>query len=446
MKIWPKTLKDKDFTNKILYFFIALPGLFLLVNEYPVFAITSNLMVLFLGILFLFYKGSITSYHSQVLRILLVIYIYFTLSYFISNQTLENFFSYEFLRYDGSFFFCYILFFALSVPYFDYKKATSLYFKFIFFTFSLFGLIGLYGFLSDKFQLFFKYHGASYGKTFTVLNYAHNATGSVYAVVCIFLLVFLLSEKNKKFKIIYIVLLILCLGGLFMTKSRGSYVSFGVGAVFVLWFYFRSIKKFIISIFSILVVSLPLIFVTGAYKRIMLIFDLKEANTSWRFVLWERALYMFKNSPIFGIGFGRFNDVYFPPVYNNNFNFENLNSFIGLPKFISFFMEPNFIFSSAHAHNSYLQYLAETGIVGLGLLILFWVFVFKRIFTAYNTVNDDFSKKIFLCALGSIVALFTLSLFENYFSATTVMMCVSMVASLSLGIYWQERKHGPLKK
>jgi hypothetical protein len=58
---------------------------------------------------------------------------------------------------------------------------------------------------------------------------------------------------------------------------------------------------------------------------------------------------------------------------------------------------------------------------------------------AYNTVGDDFSKKIFLCSLGSIIALFTLSLFENYFSAATVMMCISMVTSLSLGIYWQEK-------
>ena len=82
MKIQSDTLKNKDFINKILYFFIALPGLFLLVNEYPLFAIISNLIVLFLGVFFLFYKGSITSDHYQVLGILLVIYIYFTSSSF----------------------------------------------------------------------------------------------------------------------------------------------------------------------------------------------------------------------------------------------------------------------------------------------------------------------------------------------------------------------------
>ena len=132
MKIQSDTLKNKSFINKVLCFFIALPGLFLLVNKYPLFAITSNLIVLVLGIFFLFYKGSITSDHSQVLGILSIIYVYFTLSYFISNQTFKNFFSYNFLRYDGSFYFSYILFFALAVPYFNYKKLPisilSLYF------------------------------------------------------------------------------------------------------------------------------------------------------------------------------------------------------------------------------------------------------------------------------------------------------------------------------
>lgn len=437
MKIQSDTLKNKDFINKILYFFIALPGLFLLVNEYPIFAIASNLIVLILGLFFLFYRSSINSEHFKVLGILSVIYIYFTLSYFISNQTLKNFFSYEFLRYDGSFYFSYMLFFALAVPYFNYRKVANIYFKFIFFTFSAFSLVAIYIYITKNFFIFFKHQGT--GDTFTALNYAHNASGSVYAVVSIFLMIFLLREHKKNLKILYAIMLVLCLVGLFLTKSRGSYTGFAIGALVVLWLHFRSIKKFIISVLAMIAVSIPLIFVSDAFKRIMQIFDFKEANISWRFVLWERALYMFKQSPIFGIGFGRFNDISFPNPRLNDFSFERLHFFAGYPKIVSFFMETKYDFSNAHAHNSYLQYLAETGIVGLGLLIFFWVFVFKRILRAYNTVGDEFSKKIFLCSLGSIAALFALAISENYFSAATVMMCISMVTSLSIGVYWQER-------
>jgi len=285
--------------------------------------------------------------------------------------------------------------------------------------------------------MFFKHQGT--GDTFTALNFAHNASGSVYAVVSMFLVVFFLREKKRNLKILYAVMLIICIVGLFLTKSRGSYVGFAAGTLLVLWLNFRSIKKFIISILIVIIVSVPLIFISDAFNRIMQIFDLKEANISWRFVLWERALYMFRQSPILGIGVGRFNDVDFGSKYND-FSFENLHFFAGYPKIVSFFVDRNYDFSNAHAHNSYLQYLAETGIVGLGLLILFWVLVFKKMLIAYNTVNDEFSKKIFLCSMGSIAALFALAISENYFSAATVMMCISMVASLSVGIYWQEKK------
>jgi len=431
-----RTLEEKSLLTKIIYLFIALPGLFLLVNEYPIFAVTSNLLVILLGLFFLFYRGSINSEHYRVLRILLIIYIYFTLNYFISGQTLKNFFSYEFLRYDGSFYFSYILSFALAVPYFNYKKVANIYFKFIFFTFSVFSLIAIYIYLTKNFFMFFKFQGT--GDTFTALNYAHNASGSVYAVVSIFLIVFLLREHKKSLKILYAVILVLCLVGLFLTKSRSSYAGFAVGVLVILWLNFRSIKKFIISILAMIAVSVPLIFLSDSFKRIMQIFDFKEANISWRFVLWERALYMFKQSPILGIGFARFNDVDFSSRLND-FSFERLHVFIGYPKIVSFFMDPKYDFSNAHAHNSYLQYLAETGIVGLGLLIFFWIFIFKKILKGYNTIKDDFSKKVLLCSMGGIIALFTLALFENYFSAATVMMCLSMVTSLSIGIYWQEK-------
>jgi len=433
-------LKGKNISNKVLYVIIASPGFFLLVNEYPLLAIISNLMVLAIGIFFFFYRGSVSREHSGILGMLSIIYVYLILSYFISNQPVSNLFSYQFLRYDGSFFFCYILFFALAVPYFDYKRAAGLYFKFIFFTFTTFVVIGIYALVTQKYFSLFKYQGSeNYGSAFTAFNFAHNATGSVYAVVCVSLLAFFLYESRRKYKILYFSILVFCLAGVFLTKSRGSYVACTTGIVFVLWFYFRSIKKFIISLISVVAVALPIVFLTGAYKRIMLIFDFKEANISWRFVLWERALYMFKQSPIFGVGFGRFNDIGFPSSRLNDFSFQNLHVFAGYPRIVSFFMDSKFDFSNAHAHNSYLNYLAETGIVGLGLIIFFWILIFKKVLSAYNKTQNEFSKKVFLSCMGSIVVLFTLSLFENYFSATTVMMFISMVSSLSLGIYWQEK-------
>ncbi|MCL4385560.1 MAG: O-antigen ligase family protein [Actinobacteria bacterium] len=265
------------------------------------------------------------------------------------------------------------------------------------------------------------------GKFFHAFNVTHNATGSVYSIICIFALVFFLREKNLYKKIIYIFVLASCMLGLFITKSRGSYVGFAMALIFVLWMNYRSVKKFFISISIIIGASVPFIYITGAYKRILQIFDFK-ATTLVRFDLWERAWNLFSSSPIFGVGFGR---------YNDNFDYTRLQ---GIRGFFNLYIDPNFIINDAHAHNAYLQFLSETGIFGLFLLLLFWFLCFYKINRACINTKDEFSKKVYLCGLGSIINLLIISLTENYLSATTVMVCVSIIIALSLGLIWQDNK------
>lgn len=420
--------------KRFLYFLIALPGLALLVNEYRFVGITSFIIILLIGLIFFIIKKSITRYHFEIILILSVIYIYFILSYFTSNQSAGDFFSYQFFRYDGNFFFNYLPFFALAVPYFNYKKATKIFFIIIFSTFTLASLIGLVEYSIGNFNLFFSVQNSE--RVFTVLNNAHNATGSVYALVSIFILAFTLFERSKRRKVLYGIALLFCLAGLLLTRSRGSYIGFGVGALVVLWLYFRSWIKFLITAASLAAITTPIVIVTGTFERILKIFDFTETNISWRFILWERAWHLFKRSPLLGIGFGRYNDV----IYENWTEvIPNPDVFIGYPGVVSFYMEPYYEFSFSHAHNSYFNFLAETGILGLGLLIFFWIICYRRILKGYNLTKDNYSKKIFLSCLGGIAALFALSLTENYFSATTVMICLSMVVSLSIGTYWQEK-------
>jgi len=425
----------RNLFKRLIYFLVASSGLFLLVNEYPYFGILSILILLFLGALFLFYKGSLTSVHLSVVGVLLVIYIYFILSYFISNQSLSSFMSYSFLRYDGNFFFAYIPFFALAIPYFDYEKVSRLYFNFIFFTFSLLSLAGIVGVLTKNYSRIIlddKYDGPM----LVGLNSAHNATGSVYALACIFALVFTL-RSHKRHKIYYIIISLLCLIGLVMTQSRGSYAGFIVGALIVVWLHFRSILKLIIVTAAISAVSIPLLFLTKLHERFLQILDISNWTVGTRINLWKKALYLFKKSPIFGVGFGRFNDINYN-INNSGYTLISLDEFVGVPKIFYTYHSTNFDFSSAHAHNSYLQFLAETGIIGLGLIIFFWILCYRIILRAYNHTNNEFSKKMYLSCLGSIIVLFAMSFTENYFSATTMMMCLSVITSLSLGLYWQE--------
>jgi O-antigen ligase len=445
-----KFLKISEFFKRNLfvnfvYLILASSGLFLLVNRYPYFGIFSILTPLFIGIIFLFYKGSITSTHLSVAGILAVIYVYFILSYFISNQTLHNFFSYSFLRYDGNFFFCYISFFAFAVPYLNYEKVSRIYFNLIFFTFPLLVIAGIIGILTRNYSPII-INDTHDGLMLFGLNEAHNATGSVYALSSLFALVFTLNSHGRK-KVFYIIVFILCLIGLALTQSRGSYIGFFTGALFVIWLHYRSILKFIITLFAILAASLPVMIISNMYNRFMKLFDPTNWAVGSRMELWEKALYLFRLSPIFGVGFGRFNDIDYN-INNYGYTLIRLEEFVGIRGVLSVYHAPNFDFNSAHAHNSYLHFLAETGIVGLGLLVLFWILCFRFVMRAYNYTEMEFSKNIYLSCLGGIVVLFIMSFTENYLSATTIMMCMSVVTSLSLGLYWQENynKENNIKK
>lgn len=422
--------KFVKFIKYIFYFLLALPALFLLVNKYPKFLVISFLVILLICVVFFILKRSITAFHAKILGILIIIYAYFIFSFLLSNQRFTDLFKYIFLRNDGNFFFCYIMFFALAVPFFNYKRLSSLYFKLLFIVFCGFSLFSLFELVS-KLSIFTIRIKGTAEDIFVGLNFAHNATGSVYAMVSIFALVFFLKEKIIKIKILYLIILLICVAGLFFTKSRGSYTGFAAGLIFVLWFHFKSIKKFFITLAALTAAMIPIIFFTGTYQRILQIFDFKEANVAARFTYWEKAWYLFSKSPIFGIGYGRQNDI-FPEIYHK---------LKGIPGIFSFYLNPSYFFNDSQAHNSYVQFLAETGVIGLGLLIFFWGVCFGILMRAYRSpYSSDFGKKIYLCGLASIVALFILSVTENYMSATTVMACISIVNSLAIGLAWQERR------
>jgi len=416
----------KKINKFLLYFLIAVPVVFLLFNKYPYFQILSILFLLIIAFIFFLLRFSFVQNNRDILFLLIIIYLYFIFSYFFSGQSLQNFFSYRFLRYDGNFFFCYIMFFVFSIPFFDYEKALNLYFKFIFFTFTVLSLFGLTEYLFDKTDFTIQKEVYA-GKFFHAFNVTHNATGSVYSIVCIFALVFFLREKNIYKKMGYIFILACCILGLLITKSRGSYVGLAAAFVFVLWMNYRSVKKFFMSVSIIFAVSIPFLYITGAYKRILQIFDFK-ATTTIRFDLWERAWNLFSQSPIVGVGFGRYNDI-----------FEN-SRLQGIRGLADIYIDPNFVINDAHAHNSYLQFLSETGVLGLFLLLLFWFLCFYKINRAFINTENEFSKKAYLCGLGAIISLLTISLTENYLSATTVMICVSIIITLCLGLIWQNNK------
>jgi O-antigen ligase len=326
------------------------------------------------------------------------------------------------------------MFFAFSIPFTDFKKLADFYFKIIFAVFTIFSLFGIAEYFLGKWSMMV-WSDVGIGKIFFALNYAHNATGSVYALVSIFMLVFFLKEKQKKYKVLFLILLLIFLIALFLTKSRASYLGFAGSAVFIIWLHFKSIKKFLITIGIFIAGAIPIVLLTGVYERVLQVFNVGGGTAVVRGFIWQKAWYLFSQSPIFGIGYGRFNDV-----FNIDRGLFDINRLKGLSGIVMFYLKQNFVFSDAHTHNSYLQFLTETGVIGFGLLLLFWILCIAKTLKAYNSLEDNFTSKVLLCSIGGIIVLFILAFFENYLSATTIMIPVSMLSSISIGLYWERYK------
>lgn len=123
-----------------------------------------------------------------------------------------------------------------------------------------------------------------------------------------------------------------------------------------------------------------------------------------RLIVWEGALNIWKNNPIFGTGVETFAFAYYkykPPEHN-------LTS------------EWNFLYNKAH--NEYLNYLATTGILGLGsylsIILLFIWFVFSKYLKKLTLKNID--EKLFF-SLSLIIGYFTI-LISNFFGFSVVII------------------------
>lgn len=109
-----------------------------------------------------------------------------------------------------------------------------------------------------------------------------------------------------------------------------------------------------------------------------------------RIAHWQAALNMAQSNPILGVGLGNYEIVY------DQYRLINWKEPLG------------------HAHNFYLNTLAETGIVGLLAYLAFWLVIFLVTWRA-RTHPDLFARATAIGLLGSWTYLAVHSIFDNLF-------------------------------
>jgi O-antigen ligase len=150
--------------------------------------------------------------------------------------------------------------------------------------------------------------------------------------------------------------------------------------------------------------------------------DPKVANLNIRYEwLWPRALTYFEQSPIIGLGFGSFDDQIGSVV-----SYFHL---LGVPSDIE--VEH----SDSHAHNSYLNILAELGVVGLGLMLgFFWKLIewSKHGAAAAALMGGGKNFAAFRFVEISSICLLTMAATEHRLVSPSNVLILTLVISLLL--------------
>lgn len=162
---------------------------------------------------------------------------------------------------------------------------------------------------------------------------------------------------------------------LLLTFSRGGWLGLLVG---LLVFALLKDRRILILILIAALLGTALM-PDVILKRIGTIGSPLDSSNSYRFTVWRETIRIIRSFPLTGVGLGHQSFMKIYPFYMLD---------RGKRPF--------------HSHNSYLQTLAETGIIGL--LVFLWLLAgtFKRGLKAVAATRDPFLKHIIIASLAAI--------------------------------------------
>ena len=158
---------------------------------------------------------------------------------------------------------------------------------------------------------------------------------------------------------------------------------------------------------------LSMIYPLNILERIFSIASTTHSSNHGRIELWTVALQMFRDHPLLGVG-------------NNNFRtlFDSYH-----PEKVLW--EHNW----GSAHNIYLHYLAERGIVGLASLLALFVGIFKALYDRHRLGINFWT----VWALTATIGFFTMNLTENAWGDSMAWMPMMLLWTWTLTSPLSER-------
>lgn len=167
---------------------------------------------------------------------------------------------------------------------------------------------------------------------------------------------------RKKWRLFWILCTVLFLMSLLTTKTRGAWLGFAAETAVLVWLNRRRSGVWKSLTVGFIFFLLVLLFVPSLQERALSILDTRGQDAQGRYALWDLALDQWKQEPWLGQG---------PGAYGTLFHrFQALRA--AKEAYLPYV-------TSIHAHEEYLELLAERGVAGflLGAAVL-WLLVKRR--------------------------------------------------------------------
>ena len=250
----------------------------------------------------------------------------------------------------------------------------------------------------------------------------HPVVFGMYLMMVIPLILPRLNAFNEiKSRWLSIIALLITTMGLIYTYSRGCWIAVLAALLFYGIMNIKPRKLLSWSIAGLIVLLLTVgLFPKWDFSvRVKSIFDLKYNNSNIsRMSGWATSIKMMKDYPVFGVGWNR------AGAENSRYIESNEKIF-------------------NHAHNMFINFAVETGIIGLGVLLWFYAVLFKAGLRIIRQTKDKNLKLVACSIMASVVAFIVSGMVDYPFNLPVIVSLFYFLIGILFAIPEMERsQHG----
>jgi len=224
-----------------------------------------------------------------------------------------------------------------------------------------------------------------------------------------------LFDKDRRWMIASLCVLIPVLAALFGTHTRSAWIGLGAGCIYLAWYKDKRLLAVLPA------VGVLAFFVTPAsvQQRLMSMTDLSDATWVHRTYVWRAGLDMFRDYPLVGVGPGNLRPLF--PEYEIEGTVHPGND------------------PFSHVHNNIVQLAAERGLIGLIGWLVLWIAFFGH---ATRRARDDPDAWISRGVVAALVGFHAAGLFEFNYGDSEVVTAVYILMAAALPGRISEARQG----